>query len=375
MPAICIDCRYVGARPSGIAEVVQGLVDHAPGLAPDLDFVLLKNPARREPLSRAANVEERVVGAAANGPRTMWLLPESAPLGGVDLFHGTYNTMPARLKIPAVTTVHDIMWLTHPQWCDASHASALKRRFYGHGIRRALARSAHVAAVSSATREAILAHDPALAGKVSVTLSGVSSRFRPVQREPGELARLGLPEHARFVLVVGQFAPYKNHMGALEAFAAAFGRESDMRLVFIQRRGPASSVLAGAADELGVGERVHFTGPVEEGALLQLYCSASVLLHPSLCEGFGMPVAEAMACGLPVVTSALSAMPEVAGGAARLVDPRDVAQMAGALREVVSDPELAARMRKAGLARAAELDWEHFARANVAIYRSVLASA
>jgi glycosyltransferase involved in cell wall biosynthesis len=96
------------------------------------------------------------------------------------------------------------------------------------------------------------------------------------------------------------------------------------------------------------------------------------LLHPSFIEGFGNPVAEAMACGCPVVTSNCSAMPEVAGGAALLVDPHDPASIAAALRRVTQDPALAAELRQLGLARAARLDWRAFAAANLALYRKVL---
>ena len=148
MPTICIDCRYIGARPSGIGDVIQGLVDHAPSLAPDLRFVLLRNPARRERLSNADNVGEHVVGAGTNSPLSMWFLPEIAPLDGIDLFHATANVMPARLRTPVLTTVHDIMWLTHPDLCDTSPRSGVKRAFFAHGIRRAMARSKRIAAVS-----------------------------------------------------------------------------------------------------------------------------------------------------------------------------------------------------------------------------------
>lgn len=375
IPTVCIDCRYIGARPSGIAEVVHRLVDHAPRLAPELDFLLLRSADRRENLSDAPNVTERMIGARANSPATMWLLPEIASLEAVDLFHGTYNTMPARLPMPVVTTVHDLMWLTDPQWCDPSLLGRVKERFYTHGIRRALSQSAHIAAISSATREAILAVDPSLSGRVSVTRSGVSDRFAPARRDDQLLAQFGLGEGAQYVLVVGQYAPYKNHERALEAFAASFPGGSKIRLVFVQRQGPDLAPLRRLAVRLNIAERVHFTGSIDEAALIQLYSSASALLHPSLCEGFGNPLAEAMACGCPVITSRLSAMPEVTGGAARLVDPFDPGDIASGLREVVNDTTLSDRMREAGLKRADELDWEQFALANVDIYRRVLGSA
>ena len=107
---------------------------------------------------------------------------------------------------------------------------------------------------------------------------------------------------------------------------------------------------------------------------MQLYCGAEALLHPSFIEGFGNPVAEAMACGCPVVTSDCSAMPEVAGGAALLADPRDPGAIAAALKRAVEDPALAADLRARGLRRAAELDWRAFAAANCALYRRVLSA-
>ena len=375
IPTVCIDCRYIGSRPSGIGEVVRGLIDHAPALAPDLDFLLLRNASLNTPLSAASNVTEAVVRAGPNSPQTMWMLPEIAPLDGIDLFHGTYNTMPARLKVPVVTTVHDVMWLTDPALCDASTLGWLKRQFYSHGLRRALARSAHIATVSAATRDAILALAPGLADRVIVTRSGVSERFAPRARDDAMLQRIGLPPAASYVLVIGQHAPYKNHERALEGFAEAFGRDSAMRLVFVQRQGRSTGSLEAQASILGIADRVHFSGAVTEDELMQLYSNASVLLHPSLCEGFGIPVAEAMACGCPVITSNLSAMPEVAGGAARLVDPRNITDIACALSDVCGDAETSETMRKAGLARARDLRWEDFAKANVEIYRAILSAA
>lgn len=375
MTTICIDCRYLGERPSGIGEVVRSLVDHAPSLAPDLQFLLLRNPRHPGPLSNAPNVREEVVSQAANGPATMWWLPQVADLRGVDLFHATFNILPGALAMPTLTTVHDIMWLTRPQWCKSGALGLVERAFYSHGIRRALRQSDHIATVSAASRDSILSLYPELASRISVTLSGVSPRFRPMRVEPSALEALGIAAGRRFILTVGQYAPYKNHEGAIEAFAQAFADESEVDLVLVQRQGHGRQRLLELASRLGIAERIKLVGSVGGDDLIQLYSAACALLHPSFCEGFGNPVAEAMACGCPVITSNISAMPEVSGAAARLVPPHDHAAIAAALREVVHDAELAARMRGAGLARAAELDWRDFARANVGLYRKVLAGA
>lgn len=375
MTTVCIDCRYIGPRPSGIAEVVQALVDFLPVLAPDLTFLLLKHPAHPAALSGATNVREVVVNQPANGPATMWWLSSVIDLSGIDLFHATFNIMPAGLPSPCVTTIHDIMWLTQPDLCSQGLWGQVERRFYAHGIERALRRSAAIATVSTATRNAIAAHAPFAASRTHTTLSGVSRQFRPVEIDRSILAALGVPAGKQLVLTVGQYAPYKNHEGALRAFALALHDREEFDLVLLQRIGRQSQRLLQLADELGIAGRVHLLRAAEREAMPHLYGAATVLLHPSFCEGFGNPLAEAMACGCPVVTSDVSAMPEVCDDAALFADPHDPAAIAVALRRVVDDPATAQRMRTRGLARAAELDWRAFAVANLAIYREVLAGS
>lgn len=369
---IALDCRYLGPRPSGIGEVVAALVDHLPALAPCWEFTLLRYPEAAAPLSTAANVREVVVRAAANGPLTLLHLPWAVDLSGIDLFHAPANILPGGLAMPAITTVHDIMWLTHPEWCNRGPWGRIERAFYAHGINRALQHSARIVTVSEASRAAIEAHHPAAAGRVLVIPSGVARDFAPVPRDVGALARIGVPAGRRYVLVVGQGAPYKNHEGALRAFATALGARDDIDLVMVRRRSNSGARLERLARELGLAGRVHVLPKVARADLVQLYAGAEVLLHPSLCEGFGNPLAEAMACGCPVITSAVSAMPEVAGGAAVLVDPFDVSDIAAALRRVVDDPTLRAALRSRGITRAAAFDWQACAAAHLALYRSVL---
>lgn len=373
MNTVCIDCRYVGAKPSGIGELVHSLIRQLPGLAPDLNFLLLKSAKRDEPLSVASNVEEVPIESPANGPATMWWLPRIVDFRAIDVFHATFNILPAGIKKPTLTTIHDIMWLTHPQWCNPSLYGQIERKFYAHGIRRALKHATHIATVSSATRAAILERHPDLKDKISVTLSGVSDRFRPVDVNTAVLRDLGIAPGKKIILSVGQYSPYKNHDGALAGFAAAFKDRSDVALVMVQRRNKNTAQMMSLANSLGIADRIYLTGPISEQSLITLYSAASALLHPSLCEGFGNPLAEAMACGCPVVTSNLSAMPEVTANAAALVDPYDSMHIGRALRSVVDDANHAGTMREKGLARAAQLSWHTFAQQHLKIYRALLA--
>ncbi len=372
MTKICVDCRYIGPRPSGIGKVQQALVDYLPILAPDLEFIFLKRTDAPHRLSSAANAREVVVHAAANSPATMWWLPRVAPLEDVQLFHATFNIMPAGLTMPCVTTVHDIMWLTNPEWCKARFSRPLEGRFYRHGINRALRSAAAITTVSDASRQELLRWKPELAGRVHAALLGVTGEHRPVGNAAEHLAGLGLEPGKRIVLTVGQYVPYKNHEGALRVFAEACGNREDTCFVFVQRLSRNAEDLRALAGSLGIAERVHFLEAVDDASLVALYAAADCLLHPSFCEGFGLPLLEAMACGCPVVASDHSAMPEVLGGAGLLAPVHDTAAMAEALRRVLDEPGLAETLRSAGLARAATFSWERFAVQNLAVYRSVL---
>lgn len=372
MTKICVDCRYIGPRPSGIGKVQQALVDFLPGLAPDMEFVFLKRADAPAALSSAGNVTEAVVHAAANSPTTMWWLPRAAPLEGVQLFHATFNIMPAGLTMPCVTTVHDIMWLTHPEWCKARFSRPLERRFYRHGINRALNRAAAITTVSDASRQELLRWKPELAGRVHAALLGVTGEYRPGGNAGEQLAGLGLPAGKRIVLTVGQYVPYKNHEGALRVFAEACGGREDTHLVFVQRLSRNAEDLRALAGTLGIADKVHFLEAVDDAALVALYGAAACLLHPSYCEGFGLPLLEAMACGCPVVASDHSAMPEVLGGAGLLAPVHDTRAMAAALRRILDEPGLGETLRSGGLARAATFSWQRFAAQNLEVYRQVL---
>lgn len=368
MPRICLDCRYIGPRPSGIGGVVQALADHLPTLAPDLEFLFLRHPSLKQPLSDAANVSETVVRAASNGPLSLWLLPHLVDLRGVDLFHAPANILPAGLTMASVTTIHDSMWLTHPDLCNPRLWGVVERRFYANGMWRALRRSDAILTVSEATRADLVALVPERATQIVAALPGVAPDFRP--------AGLGQPpvRPGPYVLTVGQNAPYKNHLNAIRGFALAFPDADGPDLVLVQRRGPDGAALRAMAKSLGLADRVQIMPPVDDDQLAHLYRGAIALLHPSLCEGFGMPIAEAMASGCPVVTSDRSAMPEVTDGAALLVDPCNPAAIAAGLRRLAADPVLARRLSALGIARAAVLDRRRFAAETLAVYRRVLAA-
>ncbi len=352
--------------------MVSALAEHVPPLAPDLHFLLLVSPEAEGPLSDAENVEHITVGAAANGPATMWWLPLITDLSEVDLFHATYNIMPAGLDMPCITTIHDLMWLNHPHWCDESWKRSFRKLFFSHGINRALRHSDVIATVSEATLKSVVAAQPNILGRSFVTQSGVSDAFCRISTDYDAIAALGLNPQKKLILTVGQYAPYKNHEAVIQSFAHACSNREDVDLVLVQRQGPQADKLLNMANSLGVGDKVYILRDLELNELVHLYSSASLLLHPSLCEGFGNPLAEAMACGCPIITSDRYSMPEVTADAALLINPENIIEIATAITRVLDDAKLANSMVSIGYERARELRWESFAKENLKLYRHIL---
>ena len=278
-------------------------------------------------------------------------LPRRARALRADILHCPMPLAPPRRhEIPTVVTVGDAIAWTHPQWLSRAHA--LHARL---ALAPALRRAAAVIVPSEHTRGELLSAlsglDP---GRVAVTPWGVDTRFTP---------GTGPPERGSYLLAVGTLQPRKN----LEAVLAAFERlGSKHRLVVVGARGwRDDSVIEKLARD-----HVDLLGHVSDDELVVLYRGAKCLVFPSLGEGFGFPLLEAMACGTPVVCADAGSLPEVAGGAARTVSPHDHDALAAAVAEVLADP---APWRDRGLARAATFKWERCAEQTVAVYRDAAA--
>jgi glycosyltransferase involved in cell wall biosynthesis len=312
----------------------------------DLRLTLLVN---REAAGSFGGVAEEVVVPVRASNRVEWvrgeqqLLPGIAARRGCDLVHSMGSTAPLRGPFKRVTTIHDLNFRIVPE----SHFGVR-----GLGMRvlvPAAARRSHRIVVDAAsTRDDLrryLRVDPA---KVDVVPLGVTI---PNSAEPR-------PE--RLVLCVGAKRPHKNAVAVVEALAG-----TGLRLVISGYRSPYDRVLRERAAALGVDlELPEYLEDLDE-----LYARAGVVVVPSLYEGFGLPVLEAMARGVPVVSSNRSSLPEVAGDAALLVDPEDRRALRAAIEQALADPE---PLRAKGLARAAEFTWERTAKLTAEAYRRVL---
>lgn len=376
---ICIDCRYIRERPSGISVWLIELISRLPALLPKERFLLLRHP-KAKPLNAAPNVQEVVVGWEANGPATMWMLPRLVNLSNVELYYSPSNILPAGLGMATVVTVCDVMWIKHPSWARTSWLwGQVETGFYRHGIWRALNQATRLCTISEASRLEISSVSPQAGGRTRVILQGVSEDFRPVSgpddlREVDDVRHRYLPGANRYVLTVGQFAPYKNHERIVRAFARAFPGQDDIHLALVQRLGDGPKALGPVAKALGVEHRVKFLHGVPYADLTRLFRGAACVCHASLYEGFGNALVEGMASGVPVVASNRSSMPEVCLDAALLVDPENVDAISDAVRAAVRDRVVRDQLRERGLKRAAELTWDRYAEGYAEVFEETLAA-
>jgi glycosyltransferase involved in cell wall biosynthesis len=354
---LLLDVSAVPTRPAGAGVYTVQL---ATGLAEvdELDLHLLTradDAARWAELAPKAAIHPEV--PERRPARLVWEQTRGSHLArhlAIDVWHGPHYTMPARLAVPAVVTVHDLTFFDHPEWHERS-----KVAFFRSMLRRSAARARVLVAVSEHTARRLRdrLHPTAL---VVVAPHGVDhDRFRPAPRGDADdlavLRRLGIrPPYLAFA---GTLEPRKDVPALVAAFARLAPGRPALRLVVAGRDGWGAAAVRDAAARSGVTTRILRPGWFPGEALPALYRQAEVVAYPSLEEGFGLPALEALACGAALVTTSGSAMEEVAGDAALLVAPAALGSLTDALARVLDEPDLAARLRSAGPQQAARYTW------------------
>lgn len=380
---ISVDCRSVVAYPTGLRAYQMSLARHLPDLAQEWHFQFLRHKDAPGRLSYRPNAHEVFVQGDPESVFAPMRLGKVFDPRGLALFHATGGLFPTGVEAPTVTTVHDVLWITDPQMLRPPGlrgrvATMMCRRY----LRDALRRSARIIVPSEATRRAIDEVAPYVADRVRLILHGVGEGFSPLDAQDGRagtivrqtVSRL-LSGAPRFVMDVGRSAPYRNHMGLVRAFAAAFKSDPAVHLVFVQAMGEQTRTIMKLAMRLGIDGRVHLLSGVSSRDLVALYRSAICVCHPSLHEAYGTIVAEAMACGCPVITSGRAAAGEIAEGVAQFVNPEHEDEIAAALRRVAYEPGVAERLRARGLQRAETLSSKRMARETWKVYAEVLDEA
>lgn len=292
--------------------------------------------------------------------------PDDSLFPGQGLFHATDHLLPRLGAMRSAFTLHDLAFRFHPE----THAT-LNRWFLALMMPRFLRAADGVIAVSESTRRDAVRLYGLDEARMRVIPEGVGAHFRPLAAE--ELAAVRTRHHLPpgYILHVGTIEPRKNLERLLEAYHALRAAGEAPKLAIAGRRGWHCEGFFRRRRELGLEEEVILLGHVAEEDLPTLYGAAALLAFPSLYEGFGLPVLEAMACGTPVVAGDTSSVPEVAGDAALLVSPHDTGALAGALRRALTDGPLRATMRARGLARAERFTWARAAAATSAFYEEL----
>jgi len=361
-----VDAHAIGCHLTGNEVYIRNLLMEFARLDRESEFIayLSKPDGSRQVPTRIGT--SRV---SANPYRRLGLdLPLRMLQHRPDLLHVQY-TGPLFSHAHLVVSVHDVSFLEFPEYFTRFRANQLRWT-----VKRTVQKAARVLTPSDFSRRAILKSYAIDERKVVVVPNAVSSAFRPIDRgvAAGVVARkFGI--RGKFILMVGDLQPRKNHLGLLKAFEDLMRAHPELphRLVFVGKETWYSRQLHRAVSNSPLADRVHCTGFVDDDDLLYFYGACDLFAFPSFYEGFGLPILEAMACGRAVACSSVTAMPEVADGAAILFDPRSTEEMTRALRDILIDGELRGRLERLGTQRAAQFTWEKAARRTLDVYYEV----
>jgi glycosyltransferase involved in cell wall biosynthesis len=369
---ICVDLSAGVHGRAGIGryavELLSGLV------ATDLEnqYTLFYNrPEDAQVPAALQHLPARTISSSAKYWRFRTLLahlfhrPQELLSGSVDVFHATSNLLPNLSQTGTVFTLHDLIFQLHP----ATH-TRLNRWFLSLMMPIFLRKADHIIAVSNTTASDAVHLYNLNQDKMSVIYEGITPHFQPVtdDRQQQQIRiQYALPQ--RFIFFVGTLEPRKNLPNLIRAFAAA--KLDEVKLVIAGKRGWMYQPIFDLVQELGLEQDVQFVGFIPDEDLPALYSLAEAFVFPSLYEGFGLPVLEAMACGTPVITSNISSLPEVTGDAALLIDPSNVQEMSLAIGRLVKDASLRQELGQRGLCQASQFSWRRAAEETLDVYRSV----
>jgi glycosyltransferase involved in cell wall biosynthesis len=354
---VAVNASIIGHHPTGLGQYTIKLIRALDRLREDL-VVYTSAPATLEGLRAPVIPVTPVVrpdwGLRGHVARTLWLQTVQRMRCRVHGFRGVLNTIPEAIldrRVPQVTVVHDLLPLSFPPEYPR------QQHYFRHLVPRALRLSRRVIADSQSTRSDVISRFEIVPSKVTVVYPG----YDPALYFPGDNGVGSSLGHDPYLLYVGNLLPHKNLPRLLDAFAM-LRRRLRVRLIIRGEGWPAyTRSLYDQVETLGLAGSVSFLDYADEGTLRDLYLRAACLVLPSLGEGFGLPVLEAMACGLPVITSRISSLGEVAGDAAVTVSPYDSTELSDAMHRVLTGRDLREDLRRRGLERARQFTWRQTA--------------
>lgn len=372
---IAIDATSIPAKPAGAGvyaiELVRAMMqrDRRDGYA-----LFTRGDWFAEAAAGRKNWRIEQVSAGSREARLAWeqlRLPGRLAALGIDVLHSTHHTLPLRPMQPKrVVTIHDVTFFRIPERYPAA------RRLYMQTTTRAAANVADAIIVpSQSARDDVLASLPIDPAKVHVVYEAASQIYRPIDLPAATDVARSYGLEMPYLLSVGSLEPGKNRARLIRALRELRDEGVEAALAIVGQRAWLYEQDFRLIEELEMTDRVRYLGYVQQEHLPALHSAAIGFVFPSLHEGFGLPVLEAMACGAPVLTSNVSATAEVASDAALLVDPLSQPAIRDGLRTLISDTTARAELRRNGIERARAFNWRRAADETHAVYASVLGTA
>ena len=366
---IAIDAHQIGRQRSGSETYAYNLVKHLGLLEPNGEkyVVYLDRHQTLDGLTLWPHLINKPIPTSISHVRFGLFYPLESWRGSFDVFHSQFS-VPPFLRARSVLTVHDLAFERFPQFFNAKVLLSMKIL-----IPASCRRADHIIAVSESTQRDLVEIYRLDPRRITVTHEGPSEIFKPmdseqVQRRLEEAYGIPTP----FLLYVGNLEPRKNLSRLLEAFAQLKRKDRiAQKLVIVGQKAWLYDDILETVRKNSLEQQVILTGYVPSADLPAFYNAASAMIYPSLFEGFGLPVVEAMACGTPVITSVGSSLEEIAKGAAVLVDPYSVSCIAAAIDKVANSADLRQELRQAGLARAAQFSFRRMAEQTRSVYHQL----
>ncbi len=372
---IGIDIRSLIFRKTGINQYTKNIVKSLAKIDKDNDYILFCNVKSRYDWLKFNNIKEEVIWLPHFEKFTekFWtevLLPNRLASKKIDLFHSPRFTLPQKKPCKFIITMHDLAFKKFPQLVKKEEINVFRNQ-----IEAAVNRADKIIADSQNTKKDLINLFNIRNDKIEVIYLGVDEVYHPIRTQ--ELLRetknkYNLPRE--FILFVGTIEPRKNLKRLIEAFYELKKNKSiEHGLVIVGEKGWLCDDIFETLGKLHLNQDVIFAGYIPESELPLIYNAADLFVFPSLYEGFGLPPLEAMACGVPVVTSNVSSLPEVVGDAAILVDPYNIQAIAEAIEQVLENNNLREKMIEKGFNQAKKFSWEKAARETLNLYYKCLA--
>lgn len=365
--------RLFRRRKHGMDIVALELLRQLQHLDTEHEYhVFVRPDADNECLKPSDNLQIHEVEAASYAMWEQVQLPLAAERLNLDLLHCTSNTAPLVTKLPTVLTLHDTFFLNRSLLSKQGQTwyQAIGNQYRRWIVPLATRSARRIVTISAHAKDMIVEQFPEAADRIEVIYNGVSPRFRQAHTTQAlDAVRGCLDLPSAFIFAFGSRDPRKNLDGLLRGYHQYRAlTETPLPLVLAGLKANVVAEKLYAMGQPALADHIHFPGYIPDADLPAVYALADVFLYPSLQEGFGLPVLEAMASGIPVVTSNTSSLPEVAGDAALLIDPRDADAIGRVLHQVLHDPALQARLCHAGHTRASAFSWSQSAAQLASLY-------